>query len=65
MTDCDFGGFIIDSGDGRVGGDGAYEKPLMGPDPHEGAVYNVVGTGGEVLGGSLDHPDHSPIRQVS
>jgi hypothetical protein len=56
FTDCDISGFLVDAGDGRVGGDGPYHKPLMGPDPHSGAVYNVVGVGGEVRGGPLDHP---------
>jgi hypothetical protein len=54
--DCDFGGFIVDGGDGREGGDGAYWKPLPGPDPHRGTVYTVAGTAGQVQGGNLDHP---------
>ena len=57
VIDCDSGGFIVDAGDGRPGGDGAYGKPLLGPDPHRGTVYAVAGTGGaEPGGGSLDHP---------
>jgi len=46
---------IVDPGDGREDGDGAYEKPL-GFAPHAGTVYAVVGTSGEVVGGSLNHP---------
>jgi hypothetical protein len=56
VIDCDFGGFIMDAGDGSETGDGAYLKPLLGPDPHHGAVYSVAGTGGQIRGGTLDHP---------
>lgn len=38
-------GTILDPGDGRVGGDGAYYKPLP-PAPHRGTVYAVVGSSG-------------------
>ena len=47
---------IIDGGDGRPDGDGAYFKPTLGPAPHEGAVYLVCGSSGKTSGGSLDHP---------
>ena len=47
---------IVDSGDGRVAGDGAYKKPRGNGTPHEGAVYAVVGTGGATEGGPLNHP---------
>lgn len=56
FTDCDVSGFLVDAGDGRIDGDGPYHKPLMGPDPHSGAIYNVVGVGGQPRGGPLDHP---------
>ena len=45
-----------DSGDGRVGGNGAYTKPSAGLAPHEGAVYAVAGSSGQVSGGLLNHP---------
>ena len=46
----------VDGGDGRVSGDGAYEKPgdLIG-DPNKGAVYVVAGSSGQISGGSLNH----------
>ncbi|MEE8526426.1 MAG: metallophosphoesterase [Thermoanaerobaculia bacterium] len=47
---------ILDDGDGNVGGDGPYEKPTLGPAPHEGTVYAVAGSSGQIGGGSLDHP---------
>ena len=47
---------VLDGGDGRPEGDGAYGKPSPGPAPHEGAVYSVVGCSGQVSGGTLDHP---------
>ena len=47
---------IIDGGDGRDTGDGAYDKPgLVGP-PNQGAVYAVAGSSGKTSGGDLDHP---------
>ncbi len=45
-----------DGGDGRVDGAGAYEKPTLGPAPHEGAVYAVAGSSGQIGGGTLNHP---------
>ena len=48
-------GHIVDDGDGRPAGDGAYQKP-SGVNPHQGAVYVVAGHGGASLGGSLGHP---------
>jgi hypothetical protein len=42
---------LLDNGDGQEDGDGAYAK--SGP---EGAVYIVAGNGGQVSGGSLNHP---------
>jgi hypothetical protein len=42
--------------DGRKGGTGIYVKPSRGPAPHEGAVYVVAGSSGQISGGDLDHP---------
>ena len=44
------------SDDGRLDGDGAYQKATSGPAPHEGAVYIVAGSSGQTSGGSLNHP---------
>lgn len=43
-------GHVVDPGDGRLDGDGAYHS---GPD---GTLYVVAGHGGASLGGTLDHP---------
>ena len=43
-------------GDGREGGNGAYIKPSSGLAPHEGAVYAVAGSSGQISGGLLNHP---------
>jgi hypothetical protein len=50
------GGMILDGGDGREDGDGAYEKTTPGPAAFEGAVYVVAGSGAQISGGSLNHP---------
>ena len=42
--------------DGRTDGTGIYTKPTRGPAPHEGAVYVVAGSSGQISGGSLQHP---------
>jgi hypothetical protein len=45
--------------DGRPDGTGWYAKPSRGPAPHEGAVYVVAGSSGQVgqtSGGGLQHP---------
>ena len=48
---------ILDDGDGRCcEGQGAYEKPTLGPAPHEGAVYVVAGSSGQAFPAPLDHP---------
>lgn len=47
---------ILDSGDGRTDGNGAYDKKPPGPDPEKGAVYVVAGSSGKLSDGSLDHP---------
>jgi hypothetical protein len=54
----------LDAGDGKPDGDGAYQKPTLGPGVHEGAVYIVAGSSGKTTGkdekrmarGFLDHP---------
>jgi hypothetical protein len=43
-------------GSGRADGTGAYTKPTLGPGPHEGAVYAVAGSSGQISGGLLNHP---------
>lgn len=47
---------ILDGGDGRQAGDGAYTKSGPGPVANQGAVYAVAGSSGQISGGSLDHP---------
>ena len=44
---------ILDHGDGRPTGNGAYQK-IEGP--HLGAVYTVAGSSGQTGGGLLNHP---------
>ena len=50
------GNMILDGGDGRLDGTGAYAKATLGAAPHEGAVYVVAGSSGQISGGSLNHP---------
>jgi len=45
-----------DGGSGRIDGTGAYNKATLGPGPHEGAVYAVAGSSGQISGGLLNHP---------
>ena len=47
---------ILNPGDGRPDGNGAYHKPTVGPAANEGAVYVVAGCGGQLGTGPLDHP---------
>lgn len=47
---------LKDLGDGREDGSGAYRKPTLGPGVHEGAVYAVAGSSGQISGGKLNHP---------
>jgi len=49
------GAMVLDPGDGRPEGGGAYEKPSMAG-PREGALYAVAGSSGRLGGGALDHP---------
>lgn len=46
---------LIDSGNGRANGDGAYVKPDGGA-AHAGAVYIVAGSSGKTSSGPLNHP---------
>jgi len=46
----------LDSGDGREGSDGVYEKPDMIAAENAGAVYAVAGSSGKISGGALNHP---------
>src|SRR5215211_5031000 len=45
-----------DGGSGRPGESGAYNKATLGPGVHEGAVYAVAGSSGQISGGLLNHP---------
>jgi hypothetical protein len=47
---------ILNGGDGRPAGEGAYKKPTLGPSVHKGAVYTVAGSSGQTSGGPLNHP---------
>jgi len=47
---------ILDGGDGRIGGDGAYSKATLGSALHEGSVYVVAGSSSKISGGALNHP---------
>jgi hypothetical protein len=47
---------VVNPGDGRLTGDGPYTKNALGPLSHQGAVYCVAGSSGQISGGSLDHP---------
>ena len=47
---------ILDGGDGRESGTGAYQKPAAVKAPREGAVYAVAGSSGTTSGGALNHP---------
>ncbi|MBI3852391.1 MAG: metallophosphoesterase [Verrucomicrobia bacterium] len=46
----------LNAGSGRESGSGVYTKPAGGPASHQGAVYAVVGSSGQISGGSLNHP---------
>ena len=51
---------ILDRGDGRPDGSGAYRKPAYrGSAPHQGTVYAVVGSSSKLSGGRLDHRAHA------
>lgn len=46
----------LDPGDGDPAGDGPYRKPDLAAEPHQGAVYTVVGSSSRLSGGRFDHP---------
>lgn len=50
--------FIVQPGNGRISGTGAYVKPdrSAGPEANRGTVYIVTGSAGGLGSGSLDHP---------
>jgi len=43
-------------GNGKLDGDGAYNKTSFGTDAGKGAVYVVTGSAGKKTGGDLNHP---------
>ena len=48
---------VLDGGDGKELGDGAYIKPGPAGTPNEGAVHAVIGSSGKTeTGGALNHP---------
>ena len=47
---------IVDGGDGRADGDGAYRETFLEATPYLGAVYAVAGSSGKTGGGALNHP---------
>ena len=47
---------VLDTGNGRADGDGAYRKTINGANAQVGTVYVVAGSSGWVSGGTLDHP---------
>ena len=48
--------YVIDGGDGKIAGDGAYLKPALGPVAHSGTVHVVAGSAAQLSSGPLDHP---------
>ena len=46
----------IDDGDGRINGDGAYNKTIGGPNNGVGAIYLNTGSAGVASSGSSPHP---------
>lgn len=49
-------GMIIDSSDGSLEGDGAYEKESLVKGQFEGCIYAVPGSSSKISGGLLNHP---------
>ncbi|MGI8905734.1 MAG: CHRD domain-containing protein [Candidatus Sumerlaeaceae bacterium] len=48
----------VDAGSGREDDTGAYEKPVLGTSANNGSVYSVVGSSGQISGGTLNHAAH-------
>jgi len=46
----------LDPGSGSAGSGAPYRKFTLGEAPHEGAVYAVAGSSGQIGGGALNHP---------
>ncbi len=59
---------LLDGGDGKLLGDGAYEKPSAGMAPHEGAVYVVAGSSGKINALQADAPHpimvHATLQEL-
>ena len=49
---------VLDPGDGKETGDGAYEKPDVIAAARAGSVYTVAGSSGKTSSAALDHPIH-------
>lgn len=47
---------VLDDRSGSRSDGATYEKPTLGPAPHEGSVYVVAGSSGKTSGGPLNHP---------
>jgi len=47
---------ILDDGDGKTSGSGAYQKTTVGSDANKGAVYVVSGSAAKMSSGDLNHP---------
>jgi hypothetical protein len=47
---------VLNHGSGRINDDGPYLKATSGPTAHQGAVYAVAGSSGQVGGGRFNHP---------
>ena len=46
---------VIDGGDGRISGDGAYQKTINGPNAGDGTVYVVTGSAGRADPTNIGH----------
>ena len=53
-----------DAGNGDPLGDGAYEKPALGPDPHQGMIYSVVGSSSKNAGGLSQHAIMTAFQNI-
>jgi hypothetical protein len=49
-------GNLVDGGSRPARRDRRLREAALGPDPHQGAVYAVAGSSGQISGGALDHP---------